>query len=193
MLSMPWDSRPYFRRRYHERRAEWIAKLGGVCIDCGSSENLQFDHADASTKSFDVSRAMTHTTKIEAELAKCVLRCRACHRRKTVASGEHGGGHNKLPDEAYLHGTARMYHKGCRCELCREAKRQYRRGLTTASEVVSAPMDELGRRRPYEREVPHGDRRRYVRGCRCGECRAANAAYTRMRVSSRGKDASPPS
>jgi len=32
---------------------------------------------------------------------------------------------------------------------------------------------------------PHGDRLKYVGGCRCAECRAANAAYERMRQHAR--------
>jgi hypothetical protein len=32
---------------------------------------------------------------------------------------------------------------------------------------------------------PHGDRLRYIAGCRCGECRGANAAYERARIDAR--------
>lgn len=32
---------------------------------------------------------------------------------------------------------------------------------------------------------PHGDRLRYVAGCRCDDCRAGNAAYERMRIAAR--------
>lgn len=32
---------------------------------------------------------------------------------------------------------------------------------------------------------PHGDRLRYMAGCRCADCRAANAAYERMRSAER--------
>jgi len=32
---------------------------------------------------------------------------------------------------------------------------------------------------------PHGDRLRYMAGCRCDACRAANAAYERMRIAER--------
>lgn len=32
---------------------------------------------------------------------------------------------------------------------------------------------------------PHGDRLRYIAGCRCSECRAANSAYERSRIAAR--------
>lgn len=41
------------------------------------------------------------------------------------------------------------------------------------------PVGELASRRP------HGDRLRYMAGCRCDSCRAANAAYERMRTAER--------
>ena len=34
-------------------------------------------------------------------------------------------------------------------------------------------------------EKPHGDRLRYMAGCRCNECRAANSAYERTRMAAR--------
>lgn len=41
------------------------------------------------------------------------------------------------------------------------------------------PATELAAQRP------HGDRLRYMAGCRCDACRAANAAYERMRIAER--------
>lgn len=45
------------------------------------------------------------------------------------------------------------------------------RGLRKASELAS--------------DRPHGDRLKYVGGCRCDPCRAANAAYERDRIEAR--------
>lgn len=70
------------------RRAEWLAK-NGPCRKCGSSENLEVDHIDRSQK-------VTHRIwtwaedKRAAELAKCQVLCRVCHREKSVAENRQG-------------------------------------------------------------------------------------------------------
>lgn len=57
------------------------------CVDCGESDPavLEFDHI--ATKYRDIS-LMTRTgfawTTIRAEIAKCIVRCANCHRRKTA-------------------------------------------------------------------------------------------------------------
>lgn len=124
--------------KYHRTRQAWIERLGGKCIDCGTTEDLQFDHADASSKIIDISRVLTYAApRVEAEMAKCVLRCKPCHVAKSRANKELGGGQNKVPEDDFVHGTARMYHlKECRCELCRRAKRYYRSHLIKIDEVV---------------------------------------------------------
>jgi hypothetical protein len=70
------------------RRAEWIAD-NGPCIDCLSREGLEVDHADASTK---VTHRIWSWSKArrDAELAKCVVRCNSCHKKKTVAERPRG-------------------------------------------------------------------------------------------------------
>lgn len=110
--------RDYVLRRYHRRRARYVEEWGGECVDCGSTKNLQFDHADASSKRIDVGKMMAGWSdkKVRAELNKCVLRCQPCHVRKSHAFGdvkyvEHGGGASGK--------------KNCPCDLCRTKKREY--------------------------------------------------------------------
>lgn len=114
--------REYMLKRYHVRRAAAIAKLGGMCVDCKTTEQLEFDHADAKTKSFNISKIWNYSqAKLDLELAKCVLRCKSCHLLKTrkhdAGAVEHGGG---------LSGK-----RNCKCELCRKRKaewtKEYRR------------------------------------------------------------------
>jgi hypothetical protein len=47
---------------------------------------LEFDHHDRATKREDVSRLMAYSSwrRIEAEIAKCDVRCANCHRRRTA-------------------------------------------------------------------------------------------------------------
>lgn len=78
--------REYQREWIARRRAEWV-KSNGPCADCGTWEDLEIDHVDASTK-------VTHRVwswsrrRREEELAKCVVRCGPCHDIKTTTNGE---------------------------------------------------------------------------------------------------------
>lgn len=73
----------------HERRREicWNLKvsLGGCCVDCLTKdlEVLEFDHIDPSKKLYRVADAPSFKTMIE-EAAKCELRCRNCHQKRTT-------------------------------------------------------------------------------------------------------------
>lgn len=109
----------YMLNRYHKRRATYVAEWGGQCVDCGSEEELEFDHADASSKEIPVGKLFTSYTdsKIRAELDKCVLRCKSCHLVKSQNEDwnivEHGGG---------VSGK-----KSCPCVPCKAKKSEYMR------------------------------------------------------------------
>ena len=89
-------------RQYHiETRAERVANrnahkqflfdyLGGKCVSCGTTENLEFDHIDPNTKRFNVSKVIPDTPpetpltqNVWEEVDKCQLLCKSCHRKKT--------------------------------------------------------------------------------------------------------------
>lgn len=101
----PSKKREYQRRWMAQQRASYIE--GKSCVDCGSTDNLEIDHLDKSRK---VSHRIWSWTKAkrDAELAKCVTRCRACHieRHASERRQDHGQG---------------AYKRGCRCEVCRAA------------------------------------------------------------------------
>jgi hypothetical protein len=64
------------------------------CVDCGEWDIrcLDFDHVDPTTKEFTISSKVLQAwswERIEAELAKCVVRCANCHRRRTAECGLH--------------------------------------------------------------------------------------------------------
>lgn len=104
------------KERYVIMRARAIAHLGGACIKCGAIEDLEIDHIDRTTKSFDpLSKICLSWEKLEVELGKCQLLCKVHHKEKSVQelSVEHGGG---------LTGK-----KNCRCDLCRPLKNAYLR------------------------------------------------------------------
>ena len=69
------------REGYHKRRKLLIEMMGGKCVDCGTTKNLQFDHIDPSKKSHSISCVLSERTL--KELEKCELRCGDCHLEKT--------------------------------------------------------------------------------------------------------------
>ena len=112
--------REYHKRRYHERRETAVEQLGGKCEACGTIEQLEIDHVDRSTKSFDLgSMWSVSQSRFDAELAKCQLLCKICHKKKTD---------KELTTRT--HGTHAMYRRGnCRCDVCIAANRAYARAL----------------------------------------------------------------
>lgn len=86
----PEEQRGYQRAWIAARRESWISEHG-PCTDCKGWYDLQVDHKDAATK---VSHRVWSwaAARREAELAKCVVRCRLCHVKKTAAAKEHPRG-----------------------------------------------------------------------------------------------------
>lgn len=113
--------RKYMLRRYYKRRAKAIEQLGGYCIECGSTENLEFDHWDRNEKLNDIGKMFTSASeeKLQAELVLCVLRCRSCHQLKTTLERD------QIP-AALRHGTLSSY-RYCKCDLCKDANNRYHR------------------------------------------------------------------
>ena len=110
--------REYQRKRYHRRRDSAIKQLGGQCVICQSTKNLEIDHIDRTKKSYKVSNlGGLSERKLQSELKKCQLLCRDCHSKKTIL--ETG---RKLAKGN--HGTVSTY-RYCRCKECKRAKRDY--------------------------------------------------------------------
>lgn len=69
----------------------WVLEylLSHPCADCGENDPvvLDFDHAEPGSKRLDVANMIQRRwawARIEAEIAKCVVRCANCHRRRTA-------------------------------------------------------------------------------------------------------------
>jgi len=57
------------------------------CRDCGESDILVLDFDHVSDKKFSIAHMFKNNysvTAIEQEMAKCIIRCSNCHRRKTA-------------------------------------------------------------------------------------------------------------
>src|SRR5262249_54860627 len=100
------------RERMHARRAKLIEMLGGKCVQCGSSENLGFDHIRRQDKVFTIGGNLQRPwDELVAEAMKTQLLCEdPCHKAKTAA---------EQPEPP--HGLYRYTDLGCRCEICRAA------------------------------------------------------------------------
>ena len=102
------------------RRQAWIQSQGGCCAVCGSRDSLEVDHVDRTSKSMNPSRlwSLSEENPLRvAELAKCQVLCRSCHRAKTRSEFAH-----ESP-----HGRYQTYKRGCRCDECRLANTERRR------------------------------------------------------------------
>lgn len=90
-------NRPYYlakaRRRQQavvEETRRWLIDYLArhPCLDCGNADLrvLEFDHRDRKTKAAAVSvlaRAGYSLARVQAEVAKCDVRCANCHRIRT--------------------------------------------------------------------------------------------------------------
>lgn len=111
-------------QQYRTRRRQTIYKqFGGKCIKCGSTERLEFDHVDPTTKIASISRMWTASSeRLQAELAKCQLLCYDCHRQKTALNGDASYKH-----KPWQHGVSGYINHKCRCDVCINAYRIYRK------------------------------------------------------------------
>lgn len=78
----------YERDRWEKRYPEALRTLGGRCVECGTTEDLQFDHVDPATKLFNISEGATRNENLFwDEVAKCQLLCVPHHKDKTASDG----------------------------------------------------------------------------------------------------------
>lgn len=106
--------RKYMLVRYHERMQAAHTLLGGKCVQCGRTTDLEIDHIDPQQKSFTVSKMWSISKeRFLQELSKCQLLCKECHNFKTLdqvgkksAKGTHG---------------TRSSYRYCKCNICKKA------------------------------------------------------------------------
>lgn len=126
----PDVQRAYQREWMARRRSEWIA-ANGPCVDCGSWDDAEVDHADPTTKAMNPAAIWSRNAAArDAELAKCVVRCHGCHLTKT-----------SVERAAVLrHGTETMYCAyGCRCEPCKAARAKAKKANRERRKAAGLP------------------------------------------------------
>ena len=78
-----FDRVAYQRKWIKDRRDVWVHE-NGPCQQCGSSDRLEVDHIDPTTKSMQVRSIWSRRLDVrEAELAKCQVLCFDCHLAKS--------------------------------------------------------------------------------------------------------------
>ena len=81
-------NRDKIRARYAER-FRWLDAYRRVhgCVDCGTTEGvLHLDHRDDEITLFKPSAGVTLSWgRLEAEVAKCDVRCASCHQKRHAA------------------------------------------------------------------------------------------------------------
>ena len=101
--------RKYIKARKQRRKAKLIEMLGGKCVRCGTTEDLEFDHIDPSLKRFNVCSDLTRAWDLLVEEAmKCQLLCKEDH----IAKGAED--RPEVP-----HGLYRYEYYHCRCDVCK--------------------------------------------------------------------------
>jgi hypothetical protein len=149
--------------RYYDRLTKAKEHLGGRCVVCGTTENLEFDHINPAVKLFTLTKRRLSKEKFEAELIKCQLLCHEHHLKKTAEERR-----------SKEHGTWGMY-KRCHCLICKA--------------FVSGKMKEYKGRKPtlyggrgrYGTITEHGGGRSGIKGCKCTSCLAIRAKTARER------------
>lgn len=163
-------NKEYLKDRYNKQRKMFIDFLGGKCVVCENTQNLEIDHIDWRLKSFNIGVLWGEKSlpKVFEELAKCQILCNIHHKEKTK---------NDIAEQAEYNDFHGTYHgwlnRKCRCENCDFAKREYY-DLRNARRRKNVAPDKR-----YGRPSDHGEYLHYKRGCRCDLCKSANTEHAR--------------
>ena len=130
--------REYHLRQYYKIKNKLIILLGGICVKCGGTDNLQFDHIDRLLKKFDITSSFSRPWfELEEEAKKCQLLCMRCHNEKTAVD------QGKLVAKG-THGTLSSY-RYCKCDSCKAAKSQWQREYIKIKPRKSRSNKSIGR------------------------------------------------
>ena len=152
--------------------------LMGNCAGCGAAPT-EFHHVDPETKeNGPVDFWCWGKARREAELAKCIPVCSDCHKWYHRPNA--------------VCGTVKKYGQGCRCDACRgaasERSREWRARTNTPERLAAEAQRNRDRRagikrprKPRPQPVCGTLSKYHNQGCRCDECKAAEATYQRKR------------
>ena len=88
-------------------------------------------------------------------------------------------------EKGWTHGTTYGWiKKKCRCVECDKARLKFYKERNAKRKAENKSKLTESNRQPrsaYKGPCPHGSFRSYKRGCRCGECRAANTLWSKVK------------
>ena len=108
------------------KNKKWCLEyLGSRCVNCNSTDILEFDHIDPSTKKFCIATRYDFSrNRLKVELDKCQLLCNSCHWLKTRE--DRRTLEYYIKNKKTIHGTSSMYaNNNCRCIPCKAAWNEY--------------------------------------------------------------------
>ena len=111
--------------KYIQRGKDFVAQYAknngqDKCVKCGTTDKLEWDHIDPSTKSFVITQRYHWTTeRLENELKKCQRLCRPCHIAKTAKENKDN------PECRRSTGRPKISDKKWVCKNCGNTERSY--------------------------------------------------------------------
>lgn len=72
-------------KRRNQLKEQAKEKLGGKCVWCGETENLEFDHIDPAQKKLTIGKIDCSLELWWKEVEKCRLLCKCCHKKHSDA------------------------------------------------------------------------------------------------------------
>lgn len=84
------ERRAYQAEYRRKRRDKAIELLGGKCVICGTTDNLEINHIDPQAKSFSLGKWDGKAADYWAEVAKCNLLCHEHHKEETLRQQQAG-------------------------------------------------------------------------------------------------------
>ena len=100
-LDLDRPVRPW-RSKSQERNVRHVvdALVASGCVDCGERDPcvLEFDHVgEKTTGVMQLARREVSVARLDAEIARCEVRCVNCHRRRTSVAGGHYRARTAIP------------------------------------------------------------------------------------------------
>lgn len=125
----------YHRDYFYVRKQRFFDFLGGECVECGSTSNLEIDHVDPALKTLNFSANLSiSNAAVQQELQNAQLLCETCHLKKTIRE--------KKP---FAHGTLYGWMKAkCKCSVCEQTRRAW-------NDARNAKRRKPGGRGPYRK------------------------------------------
>lgn len=174
---MPYNSIVRQNQKAVEDRTFCLDYLGNHCKQCDSQKNLEFDHIDPATKSWEITTRLGRASRqtLALELIKCQLLCESCHAEKTRKE--------QSVERGWRHGTWYSWmKKKCNCGVCQATKQEFHSTRNAKRRILDTGRGKYQRRRVQGILLSgaHGNSG-YRIGCRCNICKEGHRLVARKK------------